>query len=298
MFLDEDAKQKHAYMKTTCCTIVCLTALGLASTLGQQPVPPAPAVPPRALAPPAPAPPPGEFSDAPRKYHSARFHPAIRGTRLTKFNLDFPGGTPKELVAAIEKATGRPFNAIVPDELAATKLPALKMNSVDVSQLFQALAAASRKSEAVISGSGFPYGPSSYQIANTSCGFRQGSEGRPSDDTIWYFYVEKPTLPPLSSSAKVCRFYSLAPYLDRGVSVDDITTAIETGWKMLGETSPPTISFHKDTKLLIAVGEPSKLETIDAVLKALGSQMGGGGGGANEPPKPRTAAPAPAPAAK
>jgi len=52
------------------------------------------------------------------------------------------------------------------------------------------------------------------------------------------------------------------------MSVDDITTAIETGWKMLGETSPPTISFHKDTKLLIAVGEPSKLETIDAVLKA------------------------------
>ena len=53
------------------------------------------------------------------------------------------------------------------------------------------------------------------------------------------------------------------------MSVDDITTAIETGWKMLGETSPPTISFHKDTKLLIAVGDPSKLETIDAVLKAL-----------------------------
>ena len=52
--------------------------------------------------------------------------------------------------------------------------------------------------------------------------------------------------------------------------MDDITTAIETGWKMLGDTSPPTISFHKDTKLLIAVGEPSKLETIDAVLQALG----------------------------
>jgi hypothetical protein len=80
--------------------------------------------------------------------------------------------------------------------------------------------------------------------------------------------------------------------------VDDITTAVETGWKMLGETSPPTISFHKDTKLLIAVGEPSKLELIDAVLKALGSQIGGGVGGTIEPPKPRTAGPTPAPAAK
>jgi hypothetical protein len=285
-------------MKTAYCTIICLAALGLAPALAQEPSPPAPVMPPHPVVP-APAPSPGgQFSDRLQNIIQRASAPPSAEPSLTKFNLDFPGGTPKELVAAIEKATGRPLNAIVPDELANTKLPALKMNSVDVSQLFQALAAASRKSEAVISGTGSPYGPSSYQIANTSCGFRMGSEGRQSDDTIWYFYVEKPTLPPLSSSAKVCRFYSLALYLDRGVNVDDITTAIETGWKMLGETSPPTISFHKDTKLLIAVGEPSKLETIDAVLRALGSQMGAGGGGANEPPKPRTAAPTTAPATK
>jgi hypothetical protein len=53
------------------------------------------------------------------------------------------------------------------------------------------------------------------------------------------------------------------------MTVDDITTAIQTGWKMLGENDTPTISFHKDTKLLIAVGEPSKLEMINAVLGAL-----------------------------
>ena len=38
---------------------------------------------------------------------------------------------------------------------------------------------------------------------------------------------------------------------------------------MLGEKETPAISFHKDTKLLIAVGEPSKLEMINAVLGAL-----------------------------
>ena len=285
-------------MTTAYCTILCLSALGLAPLLAQEPSPPAPVMPPRPVAPAPPPSPGGQFSDRLQNIIQRASAPPSAEPGLTKFNLDFPGGTPKELVAAIEKATGRPLNAIVPDELANAKLPSLKMNSVDVSQLFQALAAASHKSEAVISGTGSPYGPSSYQIANTSCGFRMGSEGKLSDDTIWYFYVEKPTLPPLSSSARVCRFYSLAPYLDRGVTVDDITTAIETGWKMLGETSLPMISFHKDTKLLIAVGEPSKLEPIDAVLKALGSQMSGGGSGANEPPKPRTAAPIPAPAAK
>jgi len=219
--------------------------------------------------PPAPTPGSSSFSERLQTIiKQASTEPAPAPT-LTRFNLDFPGGTPKELVVAIEKAMSRPLNAIVPEELAATKLPALKMNSVDVPQLFQALTAASRKSEAVVSSRG-PYGGmQSYQIANTGCGFRQGSEGKPSDDTIWYFYVEKPVLPPASSSDKVCRFYALAPYLDQGISVDDITTAIETGWKMMGDTSPPTISFHKDTKLLIAVGEPTKLETIDGVLKAL-----------------------------
>ena len=38
---------------------------------------------------------------------------------------------------------------------------------------------------------------------------------------------------------------------------------------MLGDQETPRISFHKETKLLIAVGDPAKLETIDAVLKAL-----------------------------
>ena len=66
----------------------------------------------------------------------------------------------------------------------------------------------------------------------------------------------------------------MTPYLERGLTVDDITTAIQTAWTMLGSTpgndqAAPQISYHKETKLLIAVGEASKLETIDAVLKAL-----------------------------
>ena len=296
------------YMKSAFCTIICLTTLGLTLALAQEPSPPPPVMPPRPMAP-SPAPPPGgQFSERLQSIIQRAGAPPSAEPSLTKFSLDFPGGTPRELVAAIEKATGRPLNAIIPDELAATRLPALKMNSVDVSQLFQALAAASRKSEAQI------LGPSNISFVDTSYGFRQGSEGRATDDTIWYFRVEKPVQVPFSVSGKVCRFYSLRPYVDRGLSVDDITTAIETGWKMLGETSPPTISFHKDTKLLIAVGEESKLETIDAALKALeppmtgriggrfggpgvgGPGVGGGGfaGGGFQPTTPSTNAPAPA----
>lgn len=194
---------------------------------------------------------------------------------LTRFSLDFSGGTPKQLVAAIEKASGKPLNVIIPAEHADTKLPPLTMNNVDVQQLFQALELTSQKTEAYVTGyaTGRPFGgggpASSYQQMRTSYGFR--TQGQISDEAIWYYYVEKPSLPPPPQppSLKICRYYLLSPYLERGQTVDDITTAIQTGWKMLGDDETPGISFHKETKLLIAVGEPGKLETIDAVLKAL-----------------------------
>lgn len=189
--------------------------------------------------------------------------------KLTRFSLDFPGGTPKQLIAAIEKAMGKPVNAIIPDEHANLQLPPLRMNNVNVSQLFEALQRASMKTEKYVSGTyyggGYPGGSSaSYQMFPTSYGFR--TQGDLTDDSIWYFFADKV---PSTPAIKACRYYSLAPYLERGTTVDDITTAIQTGWKMLGEKETPTINFHKDTKLLIAVGEPDKLETIDAVLKAL-----------------------------
>ncbi len=192
---------------------------------------------------------------------------AVEAPVLTKFDLDFPGGTPKELIAAIQKASGRPLNAIVPEEFADTKLPSLKMKNVDAQELFQALSTPNRNER-----------------------FFFISKGKPSDDAIWTFIVDRP------SSQKACRFYALARYLDNGTTLDDITTAIKTGAQMLAlaqhttDGEGPAISFHKDTKLLIAVGEPSKLEIIDSVLRALDSQAqpaahSGRASGGNEPPK-------------
>jgi hypothetical protein len=187
--------------------------------------------------------------------------PAVEESGLTKFNLDFPGGTPGELVAAIQKATDRPLNAIVPPEYADQKLPALKMNNVDVAQLFQALQAASQGHQARMRGR-------TIVINQLGSGFGFRTEGPVSNDSIWYFFV-------LDSSEvqmpRSCHFYLLTPYLDRGLTVDDVTTAVQTGWKMLGDSdaTPAKMSFHKETKLLIAVGDPDQLQTIDAVLAAL-----------------------------
>lgn len=187
---------------------------------------------------------------------------------LTKFNLDFPGGTPKELVAAIEKATKKPLNAIIPTENADLQMPPLKMNDVVVSQLFTALQVASRKTVAVSTGT---FG-NSYSMQNTSYGFNT-ADSPVSDASIWYFHAEKPSLPPVSAAEaapqKICRFFTLAGYLNRGYTVDDITTAVQTGWKMAGVTPVPDLNYHKETKLLIAFGEPAKLNTIENVLGSL-----------------------------
>jgi len=175
---------------------------------------------------------------------------------LTKFDLDFPGGSPNELVAAIQKAMGRPLNAIVPTEYASVKLPSLKMKGVDVAQLFKALERASGSSRVILDGN-------TYATNQVLFGFR--AEGAVSDDSIWYFcfYGQQPQQP------KTSRVYPLTPYLDRGLTVDDITTAIQTSWKMAAISPLPALSFHKETKLLIAVGDGFQLQTIDQVLGAL-----------------------------
>jgi hypothetical protein len=201
---------------------------------------------------------------------------------LATFNIDFPGGTPKELVAAIQKATGKQLNVIIPIEYADTKLPPLKMKSVNVSQLFRTLEAASAKYENASPFMGGNNRTSSY-------GFR--TDGNITDDSIWYFHADRTPTPYVPE--KISRFYNLAPYLNSGLKVDDITTAVETAWKMLGEKSPPEISFHKDTKLLIAVGDGEKLKTIDFVLQALKPEPPKA-----EAPKSKTPTPSPAPEKK
>ena len=193
--------------------------------------------------------------------------------KLAKFNLDFPGGTPAQLVKAIEKATGKPLNAIIPIEYVGEQLPPLKMSNVDVPRLFQALKLASVRQVQYETGSYFGggmMGGAAYATYSSSYGFK--TENPETDDSVWYFYEDNPPPKPpqhQSTPAKSCRFYQLAPYLDRGLTVDDITTAIQTGWQLMGDSSPPEISFHKETKLLIAVGEPNRLDVIDNVLNAL-----------------------------
>lgn len=200
------------------------------------------------------------------------FYSYTKSPSQTQFSLDFPGGTPGQLIKAIEKAMGKPLNVIINKDDENLELPSLKMNDIYLPQLFDALEAASQKTVMVNSNPGgspgrVGFGGYSYSQSTSSYGFK--SVDKNNDSSVWYFRVEKPSLPPVVSTGRVCQYYSLAPYLNRGFTVDDITTAIQTGWKMAGEEHLPELNYHKETKLLIAFGEPRQLQTITEVLATL-----------------------------
>src|ERR1044071_8511504 len=66
---------------------------------------------------------------------------------LPTFDLDFPGGTPKALVEAIQKAMGKSLNVIIPEEFAKVSMSPLKLRKVNVVQVFHALSLAGTKTE-------------------------------------------------------------------------------------------------------------------------------------------------------
>ncbi len=211
------------------------------------------------------------------------FHPALaqdskpaivpvikENNALPRFDLDFRGGGPGDLRNAIERATAKPLNAIIPEDCSDVRIPGISVKNVTVAQLFEAVTLASKDTRRYPTSSFGPsFGPGrgeNWSVMTLTYGFR--TEGTPNENSIWYFYRDK--IPdPRTPVPDVCRFYQLSPYLDAGYKVEDITTAIETAWKMLGIAPQPEMKYHKDTKLLIAVGEADKLQMIDEALSQL-----------------------------
>jgi hypothetical protein len=198
-----------------------------------------------------------------------------------KFDIDFPGGTPRDLVLDIERITKKPLNVIINEEDNNNVfIPPFKMNQVTVSQLFEAITAASRRTVQQITGTlfnkdGIPL--HQYQQFQAEYGFQLASKSGTDGEPIWIFYNKAPQLPPgLAPDAQgksSTRFYQLAPHLEAGFTVEDITTALQSAWEMAGQLDDglgtPKFKYHADTTLLIAVGHASRLELIDQVLEQL-----------------------------
>ena len=130
--------------------------------------------------------------------------------------MDFPGGTPAELVKAIEAATGKHLNAIIDDNFTNWTQRAFAVHNVTVAQVFDALTAMNKDTRRTTDG----------HLQMWTSGFR--TEGVPSENSIWYYFDD---FAGTADKPNICRFYELSPYLEAGYKVDDITTAITTAWE-------------------------------------------------------------------
>ena len=143
------------------------------------------------------------------------------------------------------------------------QIPPLKMTDVTVGELFRALQMASLKSVKVLTGT---FGQNEqYQFFESSFGF-ESSNRQLEDNCVWYFRVKKPMEP--TPIKEICRFYQLETLLEKN-RIEDITTAIQSGWEMLHVSKLPQLKYHPETKLLIAVGSEENLTIIESVLEQL-----------------------------
>lgn len=196
-----------------------------------------------------------------------------------RFDLKFPGGKVKEFVAAVSKALGKPVNVIIPKESEATLIPAVEVSRVTVSALFRALSRASQHQVLVptqIPGLPAPSGrPGGYSYQTAGFVFST-EEKEPSTDAVWTFQVQTPPELPVGEPVAptwVVQYFPIADYLSH-FTVEDITTALESGWKLQAPTGgPAAIRFHEETKLLIIAGTEAQMKLIPQVLEGLQKRL-------------------------
>jgi hypothetical protein len=157
------------------------------------------------------------------------------------YNLDFPGGSPEELIEQMTKASGTRPNVIIPSFGAEVQLPKFKLQNVNSGQVFSAL-----------------------NLVSDDRGLRWIGEG-PQDGAHRVWTLIKATPKP---KAETCQVVFIG-HLLTAFQLDDINAAIRTAWEMSGKTSGPSLKFHKETKLLIAKGTEDELKLAMEVLKAL-----------------------------
>lgn len=86
---------------------------------------------------------------------------------------------------------------------------------------------------------------------------------------------------PGTADEKACRVFSLSKYLasradkDADAAIKELREALENAWQMLRRANGqniydlPELSFHRGTKLLIAVGRPEDLSILEQLVKEL-----------------------------
>lgn len=176
------------------------------------------------------------------------------------FSITFKGGTASELIEQLRKALGTPPNVLISPAMQDVMLPAFELHNVTFNDLFQALnnlSGPNQKGQWQLSGSSQPI----WVLNPASSAGVDPVTGAP-------FGYSTPSAP----ANRTCQIFPIDEYLGQ-FKVEDITTAIQTAWTMLGDDAGAQMKLHKDTNLLIAVGTSEQLSIINQVLTSLGRAL-------------------------
>ncbi len=210
------------------------------------------------------------------------------------FDLDFGGGRPAALVREIGEASGHPVNVIIPAELAETPLIDTSVStSGDYERFFDVEGEGGERCHHLIdpaSGRSPQHlrsvtVPALFSALQAAGPYGFVTQGPPSHDAVWVFYQRTPpggfltmqpppapAVPPPPEPPRLreeVRVLNLRPYLNAGLSVEDITTAVRVACEMLPDGGQPKLTFHKETSLLITRGRPDQLQLVERVLSQL-----------------------------
>lgn len=178
--------------------------------------------------------------------------PAVR------MDIDFPGGPPEMLLDVMQQVSGQKFNVIVHPDTAKYQLPAFKLRDVTAAQVFLAMNALGEPNFANGYWQRVP-------LPDGEIWTLTAQRGQPAG------YLAGFVPPPANQQpqqAKQCRVFNLSQVLE-DYSIEDVTTAVQAAWDLMGGRDAGDIKFHKDTKLLIAFGNSQQVTVLQEVLSEL-----------------------------
>lgn len=177
----------------------------------------------------------------------------LAGPDANRFEIVFPGGTPRDLIAMLDKQVGPEANVMIAPSMEKARIPAFTLRNVALSDVFMAL-------NSLADGS------------NSGMWTATGSTA-----PVWVLNPTPPKADPFQQrlnavanppKREVCDIFPVSHFLTT-YKVEDITTAVQTAWSMQEDSSGATLKFHVDTGLLIAVGPVEKVAIVKSVLSSL-----------------------------
>ncbi len=159
-------------------------------------------------------------------------------------NLDFPGGTLSDLLADVEKADGAPINVIGEKAALATPVPAFTVRNADRMGAMTAVG---------------------QLIAE------KGIEFQPMGDGVFFIRQKPVGEHHKSQNDSYFESFQLGPYLNEHQTVDQIVSAVQTGWTLDPAHDPEALhfKFHPGTQLLLVSGTSEGVNLTRRIIDTL-----------------------------